>query len=57
MQAQAFRQTVVLSAFSFPELNALSAHRCSNWAGRAIARVQQQVSDPTTSMLTMHALR
>lgn len=43
-QAQAFRQTIVLSSFAFPEVSALFAQRCSNWAGRAMVRVQHQAS-------------
>ena len=49
-QAQAFRQTVVLSSFAFPEASALFAQRCSNWAGRAIVRVQHQVTEAWPGM-------
>ncbi len=40
---RAFRQTVLLSSFSFPEANALLGRHCGNWAGRAVLRVRHEV--------------
>ncbi len=50
----AFRQTVVLSSFAFPEASALLGRRCSNWAGRAVLRSPPQVppSRPTTAQFS-----
>lgn len=39
---RSFRQTVLLSSFSFPEANALMGRACCNWAGRAVVRQQHE---------------